>query len=306
MHARVATMAIGVFALRCARHASPEQSMDLRDAAPTSVAAPPPVAAPTSVVEADADHDTPGQPETLTGSSESYELLDDDRQKLGFVSVPLGAHEPRPIMIAIHGGSERPERACSAWRGASEAYPFVVCPRGWGGNESALGWRSVSDTTDRITRAIAATKKKFGPWVKDTPSIVLAGFSMGGSQVALLARRHPRTYRRIVVGDSAHDPRPALGFSPAWVKGGGERAVFLCTTSGCEPALRNAARNVAREKARARLNIASTQVHGLSEPVVQSMRRDWPWLVEGAEGWETYAPPREASLPGRTESFEPN
>jgi hypothetical protein len=34
------------------------------------------------------------------------------------------------------------------------------------------------------------------------------------------------------------------------------------------------------------------------------MRRDWAWLVEGAEGWERYAPPSEA-LPGKTEEFAP-
>src|SRR4051794_30632555 len=28
--------------------------------------------------------------------------------RLGFVSIPLGAREPRPIMIALHGGSDRP------------------------------------------------------------------------------------------------------------------------------------------------------------------------------------------------------
>jgi hypothetical protein len=33
------------------------------------------------------------------------------------------------------------------------------------------------------------------------------------------------------------------------------------------------------------------------------VRRDWPWLVEGAEGWEGYVPPSEA-LPGKTEPYE--
>ena len=126
---------------------------------------------------------------------------------------------------------------------------------------------------------------------------------MGGSQVALVARSDPQRYRRIVVGDSAHDPQPALTFPKAWAKGGGERAIFLCTTSGCEPSLRAAARNVAAQKAPARLVIAPTQVHGLSEPVVQSMRRDWPWLVEGAPGWETFAAATAPSLPGKTETF---
>ncbi len=64
--------------------------------------------------------------------------------------------------------------------------------------------------------------------------------------------------------------------------------------------------NVANEKARARLNVAATQAHGLSAGAVQSMRRDWPWLVEGAPGWEAYVAPADASLPGKTETFDPN
>ena len=207
-------------------------------------------------------------------------------------------------MIAIHGGSDRPERACAAWRHVTEAYAFVVCPRGFGGNDARLGWRTSEDTAQRIARAVAATKALFTTWVKDTRSVVLAGFSMGGSQVALLAQADAPRYRRLAVGDSAHDPRPALTFSGPWIAGGGERAVFLCTTSGCEPSFRKAARNVAASKGLARLNIAATQVHGLSEPVAQSMRRDWGWLVEGAEGWDGYVAPEDAALPGRTESFD--
>lgn len=248
------------------------------------------------------DADDPDARAPLGGYPEELELVDGD-EKLGFVSVPLGAREPRPLMIALHGGSERAEHACAAWREITEAYAFVVCPRGWGGNERRLGWKTVADTNRRITRAVEATKKTFGAWIQETPTIVLAGFSMGAVQVALVASRQPRTYRRIVIGDSAHKPRSALTFAPAWVKGGGERALFLCTTSGCEPSMRAAARNVAREKARARLNIAPTQKHELSEPVVQSVRRDWPWLVQGAEGWDGYVAPSE-ELPGKTEPYE--
>ena len=197
--------------------------------------------------------------------------LRDGQERLGFVAVPLGAREPRPLMVALHGGSETPNKStvCPAWREITAGYPFVVCPRGFGGNERALG-------------------------------------SMGASQVALLAGANPARYRRIAVGDSAHDPASSLRFSTNWATGSGERAIFLCTTSGCEPALRAASRNVAARRGQARLNVAPTQVHGLSPAVVQSMQRDWPWLVEGAEGWQGYAPPADvASLPGRTETFDP-
>jgi hypothetical protein len=238
----------------------------------------------------------------LTGYPEQLELLEGD-DKLGVVSIPIGAREPRPLMVALHGGSEKIEHACAAWREIVEAYAFVVCPHGWGGDEERLGWRNAADTSKRIARAVEATKKTFGAWIHETPTVVLAGFSMGAVQVALVARLQPQTYHRIVIGDSAHRPQSALTFAPAWVKGGGERALFLCTTSGCEPSMRAAAKKVAQETAKARLNIAPTQKHGLSELVVKSVRRDWPWLVAGAEGWESYVAPSE-ELPGKTEPFE--
>lgn len=293
LHAGLRWCALGGLALStiaCPRHAAPEQAAALREP-------------PKEAAGADAGAGDRAASPRLTGYPERVELLD-GKDKLGFVSVPLGATGPRPIMVAIHGGSEKPERACAAWRAVTEAYPFVVCPRGFGGVESALGWRTTADTTERIVRAVNATRDAFRPWIKETESIVLAGFSMGGSQVALLARTDPKRYRRIAVGDSAHDPQPALTFARKWVEGGGQRAIFLCTTSGCEPAFRAAARNVAKEKAPARLVIAPTQVHGLSEQVAQSMRRDWPWLVDGAEGWETYIAPADAELPGKTEIFD--
>jgi hypothetical protein len=300
----LAAVGLVLFAAACAPHAPAERATPLGD-----WSRPPLV-----VSDASDGSDVQDAPDAsaaegagarapLGGFPELLELLD-GKDKVGVVSVPVGARETRPIMVALHGGSEKPERACLAWRRITEAYPFVICPHGWGGNESRLGWTNASDTNERIARAVAATNETFGSWIENTQSLVLAGFSMGGSQVALIARRDPQTYRRIVVGDSAHDPRPALAFAGEWVTGGGERALFLCTTSGCEPSMRAAARKVAREGAHARLNIAPTQVHALSERAVQSMRRDWAWLVEGAEGWGRYAPPSE-TLAGKTEEFDP-
>ncbi len=295
-----------LFAVACAPHAPAERAMPPGDRSP-------PLLVGSDAGDASDGRDAHDGPDAspvgdvaerppLAGFPEQLELLD-GKDEIGVVSVPLGAREARPIMIALHGGSEKPERACPEWRAVTEGYPFVVCPRGWGGNESRLGWRGASDTNQRIARAVAATKRTFGAWVEDTRTLVLAGFSMGAIQVALAARRDPQTYRRIVVGDAAHDPRAALTFAGQWVAGGGERALFLCTTSGCEPSMRAAAKNVARVGAKARLNIAPTQKHGLSEPVVQSVRRDWPWLVDGAEGWEGYVAPSE-DLPGKTEPYD--
>ena len=304
MRARLALVALVALA-GCARQA-PERPGDLREggtAATTDGAVDGAVAADDA---GDADAGDAGA-RALAGYPTILELRE-GQERLGFVAVPLGAREPRPLMVALHGGSETPNKStvCPAWREITDGHAFVVCPRGFGGNERALGWRTRDDTEQRIQRAVDATKRVFTTWVKDTPSIVLAGFSMGATQVALLAGASPARYRRIAVGDSAHDPGSSLRFSTKWGKGSGERALFLCTTSGCEPSLRAASKNVAARGGHARLNVAPTQVHGLSPAVVQSMRRDWPWLVEGAEGWESYVPPADgASLPGRTETFDP-
>ena len=72
----------------------------------------------------------------------------------------------------------------------------------------------------------------------------------------------------------------------------------------CEPTLRAAAKKVAAEKVDIRLNVSPTRVHGLAGRAIESMRRDWPWLVDHAEGWQGYVAPADiASLGGRTETF---
>jgi pimeloyl-ACP methyl ester carboxylesterase len=292
----VALPGLIVMAAACSRRAAPSDS-----AGPAQTDAANDAAAP--------DAGDASVREPLGGHPWQFDLTDptdaSTATKLGCVSVPLGAREPRPIVVALHGGGDRPDWACGEWRGVSNGYPFLVCPRGPGASDAALGWSSPADTKIRIARAIAATKKIFGSWVRDAP-IVLVGFSMGATQTALLARSEPETYRRVALSESAYAPEPAMAFAAPWAKGGGQRALFGCTTLGCESTYRSAARNVARNHVPARLNIAGTNQHGIWDVVVRSMRRDWPWLVDEAEGWEAYVPPvEETPLPGKSETFEP-
>lgn len=224
-----------------------------------------------------------------------------DKTRLGCVAVPLGARARRPLVVALHGGSDRPEWACSAWRRIASEHAFVVCPRG-PGNEAGLAWYSPEDTRARVERAVAATRASFADWIADGPT-VLVGFSMGATQAALLARHDPSRFPRVVLAESAYAPEAAMSFARPWAAKGGERAIFLCTTPGCVGTYRNAAKNVARLHVPARLVDAGTSAHGMWDEVVRAMRRDWPWLVEGLAGWESFDPPSEAAYPGKTEFF---
>lgn len=167
-----------------------------------------------------------------------------------------------------------------------------------------LSWSHPADTKPRLARALEATRKIFGDWIHEGP-MVLVGFSRGASQAAQLAQEAPSTYPRVALSEAAYDPETVMNFAASWVKGGGQRVLFSCTTVGCEGAYRNAAKNVQKRGAHARLNIAGTNQHGIWDTVVQSVSRDWPWLVEGLDGWQGYAPAEaKEPLPGRTQTFE--
>lgn len=242
----------------------------------------------------------------LAGVPWLIELREDGGSPIGFVSVPLGAVAARPIMVALHGGSDRPEWACGAWRGVTDAYPVLVCPRGQG-SEHSLSWHSSEDTARRIERAIAATKKILPEWVRDSESIVLAGFSMGAVQAALLARKDPMRYRQLALGESAYNPESSIQFAAAWARGGGERLLLSCSLRSCEAPYEASARNAAKHGIAVRLNMARTNKHNIDDPVVRSIRRDWPWLVANAPGWEKYEPAEheDAGVSGSTTIVDP-
>src|SRR5439155_17908947 len=99
--------------------------------------------------------------------------VEEGGKKLGSISIPLGAREPRPILIALHGASDRPGWACGEWRAVTDAYPFVVCPRG-DGPEANLYWPSPAKTRAAIDAMLEVTRSRFGDWLADGPT-VLAG-----------------------------------------------------------------------------------------------------------------------------------
>jgi pimeloyl-ACP methyl ester carboxylesterase len=232
--------------------------------------------------------------------------IEENGKKLGSISIPLGAREPRPILVALHGASDKPGWACGEWRAIVDAYPFVVCPRGEG-TESSLYWPSPAKTLAAIDALLDVTRAKFGDWLASGPT-VLAGFSMGASQAAILSREDPKRFPRVVLAESSFDPKGTAVFASSYK---GERVALLCTTLGCGPVYRQAGETLARRGVPSRVNISGTNAHGMWEVTNASMRRDWPWVVEGVPGWESYLSYRgkqnehDGAAPGKTIAFDP-
>lgn len=125
---------------------------------------------------------------------------------------------------------------------------------------------------------------------------------MGATQAAVLSREDPRRFPRVVLTANAYEPASATAFSSGFA---GQRVILSCTTGGCESVYRRSGEILARRRIKVRLDQSGSSAHGIWDDVVRSPRRDWPWLVEGAAGWDSYAAPLdEGPSPGKTASFD--
>jgi predicted esterase len=161
------------------------------------------------------------------------EALELDDEKLGpaSVSVPVGATEPRPVVVALHGHGDRPEWACGEWRGVTHAHPFVLCPHGVPARAPkgrGLSFGSIAQTTREIDLGIQALERRFPGYVARGP-LVLVGFSLGAIQGSPIVSAAPQRFplAMLAEGGVAHwTPERLRAFREA----GGRRLVFACRT----------------------------------------------------------------------------
>jgi poly(3-hydroxybutyrate) depolymerase len=225
------------------------------------------------------------------------EPLSAPRDEVAKLSVPLGATSPRPVMIGLHGGGDRAEWSCGEWRGVTAAFPFIICPHG---SASRTYWDTPKNVMSQIDGARGEVNRTFAGYVADGP-MVLAGFSAGTTMALTLLYGGLVSPEALVLVEGSYDSVGDRGF-PAILKAHHvKRLLLVCTTRGsCTTTYREAVPRIARAGIDVRLNLASEQGHGFYEDVTFSLRRDWPWLVNGLAGWETYVPDASPNLPGKT------
>jgi len=203
------------------------------------------------------------------------------------VSVPLGAPEPRPVVVALHGWGDRPEWSCGGWRGATDAYPFVVCPSGQpGGLPGGFVWGNDAVVEREVNASVDALRRRFGDYVAPGCTL-LAGFSQGAIRMVPMLTRGGSWCPQAVLCEGAYD---ALGknFARAFVGSGGRRLLLGCSQPYCaktfserETPLRGAGVDV-------RTVYSGGRTHNLNGEMVSTLREAWPWLVRDDERWSSY------------------
>lgn len=197
------------------------------------------------------------------------------------VALPLGATEPRPIVVVLHGARDRAEWQCGSFRGVFGGRVFIVCPRGVQvASEGGLyGLSSFDDTAAELRATLAALKARYGKYVAPSP-IVLVGYAEGAAQAADLARQEPKFFARVALVNG--NPR-ALSSTQAKVFGehGGKRMLFFCTSAECEAAGGERTLWLTRSGAVAAKTVRADVGPYLDSPFTDALKREVPWLLQG-------------------------
>lgn len=197
------------------------------------------------------------------------------------VAVPLGAREPRRVVVALHGDADRPEWQCGAWRGIAGSEVFVLCPRGVKRMDLAGPPRFTFGTLERTEQelrlALKALKQRYGKHVAPG-EVVLTGLGVGATRALQLAKQEPAFFSRLVVIEGDTEPWTAAT-AAAFASRGGKRILFGCAHAPCE---KLGVRNVLftrRNGGDARLVVAGPKARGFDAHFVSLVQQHWAWLI---------------------------
>ncbi len=261
--------------------------------APAATAVPTPSARPPALaVDAAVDADTAADADTATGlpplaADGDLVVLDVPGFRPAVVSVPRGAIEPRPLVVALHGNFDRPEWQCEVWRAATAGYPFILCPRGVPRRDapkSADRWEySLAQVEVELDAGVAALRKRFAAYAVDGP-IVYVGFSLGAILGTTIVHKSPARYPRVVLIEGGLGALTA-GAAKRFRAQGGERLLLACGQKECARKSRLLLKMLERQGLGAHLVDGGNIGHTYDGAIAEGVAREWAWLVDGLPGW---------------------
>ena len=235
-----------------------------------------------------AHHFTRGpQPLKALNQANSTEQLPLAHFEAATVSVPLGAHWARPIVIALHAEGDSANASCAAWSAIMHGDYFVLCPALIGKLSAGKSLRcdSVDCLADELREALIALKERFGRYVA-RKEVVLAARGSAAARAAPIALQNPAVFSVVWLVDGGMTEW-ASALSVAYAQRGGKFLGLVCGDSHCESeALRvgTSARTASLSTAIVRTGPLGTQWSSTTVVAVgnswqKSKPAGWPWSV---------------------------
>ena len=222
--------------------------------------------------------------------TDPFVLVDLDGFGPAVVSVPVGASQPRPVLVAAHGNFDTPEWQCEIWRGVVGDRAFVLCPRGSVRSDSPsrrdlrYEYPSNRRLEEEIDAAVVALRSVFGGYVDDGV-MVYAGFSLGAIMgVSVLSRRADRFPWAVLI-EGGHREW-SVSSRRAFAAAGGSRVLFACGQWDCAVRAEESSRLLAGVGVDTRVVYAKGGGHTYGGSVAEQIGMAFDWLVRGDGRWE--------------------
>jgi predicted esterase len=206
---------------------------------------------------------------------------------LAYIMPPIGAREPRPLMVAVHGAGDRPDWACGGWRLGANEYPFVVCPQGLKFDSQRFAWDSPSTIARRVQAAIDAARARFGPYIADGP-IIYAGFSQGATMAGATLLEQPNRFPVVALAEGGYNLLRDPTFLAKLRAAGTTRLMIVCGSPACFVTARSVQSGLGRVGIEAFTAGDPLSGHNLNQRMQTALRGALPQLTAGLPNWGGY------------------
>ncbi|WP_394829776.1 hypothetical protein [Pendulispora albinea] len=221
------------------------------------------------------------------GDAAWIEPLDLGNGDFAVVTVPLGATEPRPLMLAVHGAGDRPEWACGGWRLGTNAYPFIVCPRGTPLGSNSYAWSSWQQIERIALSALDHVRRRFGAYIAEGP-VAYAGFSQGATAAAPLLLRHASDFHPIILAEGAYASTTSADFARSLANHGARTIILVCGTAHCFANAARARPILERAKLTVFVGGDASSGHNLNLAMQNALRRSWKGWFAAEPAWSGF------------------
>ena len=145
-----------------------------------------------------------------------------------------------------------------------------------------LAFADAPRTLREIEAGLRALRTRFGRYVAEGP-MIYAGFSQGAFLGRTIVADDPARFPVVVLAEGGQT-RWTAELAARFSRGGGRRALFVCSTAACEAATPPALDTLRRAGVETKMISAGHIGHGVNDRVVSTIRAEWPWVTAGLGG----------------------
>jgi len=204
-----------------------------------------------------------------------------------YVCPPIGAREPRPLIVAVHGAGDRAEWSCGGWRMVASEYAFVVCPQGMKMDPMRFAWDSAETIRRRVASAVMAARARFGEYIAEGPTLYV-GFSQGATLAGPTLLDATQSFPFVALAEGGYGLVQNRAFLGKLKARGVESVLLACGTPACFASMRAAEPNLSAAGIQALIGGDPKSGHNLNGEMQAGLQKVWPDFVAGLPNWRGY------------------